>query len=75
MLNDEETVKELRLVSQYHKRDELRPMRILFLDITVGVLSEFRLLDDQSLGVGGWRALSGGVKSRHWMNGSNGRWT
>jgi len=49
----EETVKELRLVSQYHKRDDLRLHAYSLLDITVGVLSEFRLLDDQSLKSGG----------------------
>jgi hypothetical protein len=51
----EETVKELRLVSQYHKRDDLRLHAYSLLDITVGVLSEFRLLDDPSLKTdGGW---------------------
>jgi hypothetical protein len=49
----EETVKELRLVSQYHKRDDLRLHAYSLLDITVGVLNEFRLLDDQSLKSGG----------------------
>ena len=49
----EETVKELRLVSQYHKRDDLRLHAYSLLDITVGVISEFRLLDDQSLKSGG----------------------
>ena len=49
----EETVKELRLVSQYHKRDDLRLHAYSLLDITVGVLSEFRLLDDRSLKSGG----------------------
>ena len=49
----EETVKELRLVSQYHKRDDLRLHAYSLLDVTVGVLSEFRLLDDKSLKTGG----------------------
>jgi len=49
----EETVQELRLVSQYHKRDDLRLHAYSLLDITVGVLGEFRLLDDQSLKTGG----------------------
>jgi len=49
----EETVKELRLVSQYHKRDDLRLHAYSLLDITVGVLNEFRLLDEPSLKSGG----------------------
>jgi len=49
----EETVKELRLVSQYHKRDDLRLHAYSLLDITVGVMSEFRLLDEPSLKTGG----------------------
>ena len=49
----EETVKELRLVSQYHKRDDLRLHAYSLLDITIGVLNEFRLLDDKTLKSGG----------------------
>ena len=43
----EETVKELKLVSQYHKRDDLRLQAYSLLDITVAVLNEFRTLDNQ----------------------------
>jgi hypothetical protein len=49
----EETVKELRLVSQYHKRDDLRLHAYSLLDITIGVLNEFRLLDEKTLKSGG----------------------
>jgi hypothetical protein len=49
----EETVQELRLVSQYHKRDDLRLHAYSLLDISVGVLNEFRLLDSPSLKTGG----------------------
>jgi len=51
----EETVQELRLVSQYHKRDDLRLEAYSLLDVTVAVLNEFRTLDNQSLKSGaGW---------------------
>lgn len=51
----EETVQELRLVSQYHKRDDLRLQAYSLLDVTVAVLNEFRTLDDSSLKSGaGW---------------------
>ena len=48
-----ETVQELRLVSQYHKKDELRLHAYSLLDLTVAVLNEFRVLDDRSLKSGG----------------------
>jgi len=51
----EETVQELRLVSQYHKRDDLRLEAYSLLDVTVAVLNEFRTLDNPSLKSGaGW---------------------
>ena len=40
----EETIQELRHVSQFHKRDDLRLHAYSLLDITVGVLNEFRTL-------------------------------
>jgi hypothetical protein len=43
----EETVKELKLVSQYHKRDDLRLQAYSLLDVTVAVLNEFHILDNQ----------------------------
>ena len=49
----EETVQELRHVSQFHKRDDLRLHAYSLLDITVGVLNEFRTLDSKSLKTGG----------------------
>ena len=49
----EETVQELRHVSQFHKRDDLRLHAYSLLDITVGVLNEFRTLDNKSLKSGG----------------------
>ena len=52
----EETVQELRHVSQYHKRDDLRRHAYSLLDITVGVMQEFRQLDGNTLKTGGgWR--------------------
>ncbi len=45
----EETVQELRHVSQYHKRDDLRLHAYSLLDITVGVMQEFRTLDGNEL--------------------------
>jgi len=51
----EETVQELRHVSQYHKRDDLRLHAYSLLDITVGVMNEFRTLDSNLLKTcGGW---------------------
>ena len=51
-----ETTQELRHVSQFHKRDDLRTYAYSAMDLTVGVLNEFRLilgkLDDPSLGWG-----------------------
>ena len=49
----EETVQELRHVSQFHKRDDLRLHAYSLLDVTVGVLNEFRILDNKSLKSGG----------------------
>ena len=39
-----ETMQELRHVSQFHKRDDLRTYAYSALDLTVGVLNEFRLV-------------------------------
>ncbi|MDA7757088.1 general secretion pathway protein GspK [Opitutales bacterium] len=51
-----ETAQELRHVSQFHKRDDLRTYAYSALDLTVGVLNEFRMilgkLDDRGLGWG-----------------------
>lgn len=51
-----ETMQELRHVSQFHKRDDLRTYAYSALDLTVGVLNEFRLvlgkLGDSGLGWG-----------------------
>ena len=51
-----ETTQELRHVSQFHKRDDLRTYAYSAMDLTVGVLNEFRLilgkLDDPALGWG-----------------------
>ncbi|MEK9772455.1 MAG: hypothetical protein VW576_02715 [Opitutae bacterium] len=50
-----ETVQELRHFSQFHKRDDLRLHAYSLLDITVGVLNEFRTLDGNVLKTGsGW---------------------
>ena len=49
----EETVQELRHVSQFHKRDDLRLNAYSLLDLTVGVLNEFRTLDGNVLKTGG----------------------
>jgi hypothetical protein len=49
----EETIQELRHVSQFYKRDDLRLHAYSLLDITVGVLDEFRTLDEKSLKTGG----------------------
>ena len=43
----EETIQELRHVSQFYKRDDLRLHAYSLLDITVGVLDEFRTLDEK----------------------------
>ena len=51
-----ETTQELRHVSQFHKRDDLRTYAYSALDLTVGVLNEFRMvlgkLNDPGLGWG-----------------------
>lgn len=51
-----ETTQELRHVSQFHKRDDLRTYAYSALDLTVGVLNEFRMilgkLDDPAMGWG-----------------------
>ena len=51
-----ETTQELRHVSQFHKRDDLRTYAYSAMDLTVGVLNEFRMilgkLDDPGLGWG-----------------------
>ena len=39
-----ETTQELRHVSQFHKRDDLRTYAYSALDLTVGVLNEFRMI-------------------------------
>ena len=58
----EETVQELRHVSQFHKRDDLRLNAYSLLDLTVGVLNEFRTLDGNVLKTGGgWEDLLHGV--------------
>ena len=49
----EETIHELRHVSQFHKRDDLRLHAYSLVDITVGVLNEFRTLDGNILKTGG----------------------
>lgn len=41
----EETVQELRHVSQYHRRDDLRVHAYSALDIAAGVLNEFKLIE------------------------------
>jgi hypothetical protein len=51
----EETVQELRHVSQFHRRDDLRMHAYSALDLTVGVLSEFQLLEGKLYAAGqGW---------------------
>lgn len=51
----EETVQELRHVSQFHRRDDLRMHAYSALDLTVGVLSEFQLLEGKLYApVQGW---------------------
>ena len=51
-----ETTQELRHVSQFHKRDDLRTYAYSAMDLTVGVLNEFRMilgkLDDPGMGWG-----------------------
>ena len=51
----EETVQELRHVSQFHRRDDLRMHAYSALDLAVGVLSEFQLLEGKLHAPGqGW---------------------
>ena len=51
----EETVQELRHVSQFHRRDDLRMHAYSALDLAVGVLSEFQLLEGKLYAPGqGW---------------------
>jgi len=42
----EETIQELRHVSQYHKRDDLRLHAYSALDLAVGVLNEFKMIEN-----------------------------
>ena len=70
----EETVQELRHVSQFHKRDDLRLHAYSLLDITVGVLNEFRTLDNKSLkSGGGWGTLWVGANYHPSKEGCAGR--
>jgi len=51
----EETVQELRHVSQFHRRDDLRMHAYSALDLAVGVLAEFKFLEGQLYAPGqGW---------------------
>ena len=51
----EETVQELRHVSQFHRRDDLRMHAYSALDLAVGVLIEFQLLEGKLYAPGqGW---------------------
>ena len=50
-----ETVQELRHVSQFHKRDDLRTYAYSALDLAVGVLNEFRMVEGTLYAPGqGW---------------------
>ena len=43
----QETIQEMRYVSQQHFRDNLRIHAYSLLDLTVGVLNEFSMIEDQ----------------------------